>query len=189
MSLPEQTIPQAKPITVDVNKTALLVLDLTEEGADPSHPSHRLMPGISEFLARARTAGIPIIFTVSFHLKGKPAGQVYWELSRRASEVVLFPDGYDKFTGGELENLLRLYDGIDTLVVVGCRSNICVLHTATTAARELNYSVVVPIDGLSALTEYEEQYTLFHLANLPGKPEGRIVFTNLHMISFQSGNK
>ncbi|MFC1962876.1 cysteine hydrolase family protein [Chloroflexota bacterium] len=189
MSLPEQTIPQAKPITVDVNKTALLVLDLTEEGADPSHSSHRLMPGISKFLARARTAGMPIVFSVSFYLKGKPAGQVYRGLNRRASEVVVFPDGFDKFTDGELENLLRLYDGIDTLVVVGCRSNICVLHTATTAARELNYSVIVPIDGLSAKTEYEEQYTLFHLANLPGEAGGRFVFTNLDMISFQSDNK
>ena len=59
------------------------------------------------------------------------------------------------------------------------------LHTATTAARELNYSVVVPIDGLSALTEYEEQYTLFHFANVPGETKGSFVFTNLEMISFK----
>ncbi len=182
-------IPQVKPVTVDVNKTALLVLDLSEEGAEPSHASHILMPGIRKFLDRARTAGMPVVFTVSFMLKGTPTGQVYSGLGRRPSEIVLFPDGFDKFTDGDLENLLQLYEGIETLVIVGCRSNICVLHTAVTAGRELDYSVIIPVDGISAVTEYEKQYTISHLSILPGKAKGHFTFTNLDMISFQSGNK
>ena len=81
--------------------------------------------------------------------------------------------------------LLELYEDVDTLIITGCRSNICVLHTATTAARELDYKVVIPIDGLSALADYEEHYTLFHLTHLPGRAEGRFTFTELDMISFQ----
>ena len=50
---------------------------------------------------------------------------------------------------------------------------------------ELHYRVVIPIDGLSALTEYEEQYTLFHFANVPGETKECFVFTNLEMISFK----
>lgn len=182
-SLP--TPPQARPVTLDANKTGLLVLDLTEACADPSHPSHKLVPGMTKFLDRARAAGVLIVFTVSLALKGTPAGQLYSGFKGRPSEAVLFPDGFDKFTGGELESLLKLYKDIDTLIMTGCRSNICVLHTATKAARELNYNVVIPIDGLAALTHYEEQYTLFHLAHLPGRAEGRCTFTGLDLISFQ----
>ena len=189
MSQSEPTLPQARPVTLDVNKTALLVLDLTEACADPNHPSHKLVPGMSKFLERARAAGMLIVFTVSLALKGTPAGQVYSGFKRRPSEAVLFPDGFDKFTGGELESLLRLYEDVDTLIITGCRSNICVLHTAIKAARELNYNVVIPIDGLAALTDYEEQYTLFHLANPPGRAEGRCTFTELDMLSFQPGSK
>ena len=189
MTQSEPTLPQARPVTVDVNKTALLVLDLTEACADPNHPSHKLVPGMSKFLDRARAAGMLIVFTVSLALKGKPAGQVYSGFKRRPSEAVLFPDGFDKFTGGELESLLKLYEGVDTLIIAGCRSNICVLHTAIKAARELDYKVVIPTDGLAALTDYEEQYTLFHLAHPPGRAEGRCTFTELDMLSFQTGSK
>ncbi len=186
---PSLTLPKAKAITLAVDKTALLVLDLTESCADPNHPSHKLVPGMSKFLDRARAAGMLIIFTVSLRLKGKPAGQMYSGFNRRPSEAVLFPDGFDKFTGGELESLLKIYEGVDTLIMTGCRSNISVLHTATKAARELNYRVIIPIDGLSALTDYEEQYTLFHLAALPNRADGRVTFTKLDMIDFQSSSR
>ena len=184
MTISEPTLPQAEPVTVDVNKTALLVLDLTEDCADSNHPSHRLVPGMSKFLDRIRAVNMPIVFTVSFARKGTPAGQVYSGFSRRLSEAVLYPDGFDKFTDGELQSLLKLYEDIDTLIITGCRSNICVLHTAIKAVRELNYNVIIPIDGLAALTSYEEQYTLFHLANLPGRLADPFTFTNLDMISF-----
>ena len=185
MGQSEPTLPQPEPVTIDANKTALLVLDLTEACADPNHPSHKLVPGIPKFLDRARATGMPIVFTVSLRLKGQPAGQVYSGFNRRPSEAVLFPDGFDKFTGGELESLLELYEDVDTLIITGCHSNICVLHTATTACRELKYNVVIPVDGLATLTDYEEQYALYHLANLPGGYANPITFTELDMISFQ----
>ncbi|MFC1959038.1 cysteine hydrolase family protein [Chloroflexota bacterium] len=189
MSQPEPTIPEAKPAIVDVNKTALLVLDLNEACAKPDHPSHKLVPGMTKFLDMARAAGIPIIFTVSLARKGKPDGKVYSGFNKKPSEIVFFPDGFDKFTDGDLGGLLELYEDVDTLIITGCRSNICVLHTATTAARELDYKVVIPIDGLSGLTDYEEHYTLFHLAHLPSRAEGRFTFTELDMISFQPGSE
>ena len=185
MSQLEPTLPKAIPVTVGVNKTALLVLDLTEACANSNHPSHKLVAGMSKFLDRARAVGMLIVFTISLALKGTPSGEVYSGFKRRPSEAVIFPDGFDKFTGGELESLLKLYDGVDTLIMTGCRSNICVLHTATKAARELNYNVVIPVDGLAALTDYEERDTLFHLAHLPRRAEGRFTFTELDIISFQ----
>jgi len=184
MSTPQPTLPKAEPVTIAADKTALIVLDLTEECANPNHPSHKLVPGMSKFLDRARAAGLPIVFVIMLSRKGKPEGQVYSGFNRRPSEAVLFPDGFDKFTGGELQSLLKLYENIDTLIITGCRSNICVLPTATKAARELNYNVVIPIDGLAALTDFEEQYTLFQFTVLPARAAKHFTFTTLDMISF-----
>ena len=186
MNTPQPTPPQVEPVTITAEKGALLVLDLSEDCADPNHPSHRLVPGMSKFLDKARAAGALVIFTISASRKGKPEGQVYSGFKRRPSEAVFFPDGFDKFAGGELQSLLELYEDIDTLIITGCRSNICVLPTAIKAARELNYNVVIPIDGLAALTDYEQQYTLYHFTVLPARAAQRFTFTTLDMISFQS---
>jgi len=188
MSTTEPALPQAEPVTVTTEKSALLVLDLSQLCADPEQACHRLVPGMTRFLDRARAAGVPIIFTISAGLKGKPVGQVFSGFKRRPSEAVLFPDGFDKFASGELESLLRLYE-VDTLIITGYRSNISVLNTATKATRELHYKVAVPMDGIAALTDYEEQYTLFHLANLPGGSADRFTFSKLDMISFEPGSK
>ncbi len=185
MSTTEPALPQPESVTVPTEKSALLVLDLSQLCADPEQACHRLVPGITRFLDRARAAGVPIIFTISAGLKGKPVGQVFSGFKRRPSEAVIFPDGFDKFSGGELQNLLRLYD-VNTLIVTGYRSNIAVLYTATKAARELDYNVIIPIDGMAALTDYEQQYTLFQFTVLPGGTAQRFTFTTLDMISLQS---
>ncbi|MBI4283831.1 MAG: isochorismatase family protein [Chloroflexi bacterium] len=197
MSEIEPTLPKAKSVTVDVKKSALLILDLVESCGDPNHPSHKLVPQVSKFLDRARAAGMLIVFTVSLILKGTPEGQIYSGFNRRNCEAVLFPDGYDKFTGGQLQSLLELYEDIDTLIISGFNSNINVLHTATKAVRELKYNVVIPIDGLASSTHYGEQYALFHLANVvhvPSRgdvgttrryPDPHFAFTNFGMIKFR----
>lgn len=197
----EALLPKAEPVSVDARKTALLVLDLTESCGDPNHPGHKLVPQVSKFLDRARAVGMLIVFTVSLHLKGTVEGQVFSGFNRRHSELVLFPDGYDKFTGGQLQGLLGFYEDIDTLIMTGCNSNINVLHTATKAVRELKYNVVIPIDGLASSTHFGEQYALFHLANVVHVPirtgdgttrrvpDEHFTFTKLGMIKFRQGSR
>jgi len=65
---------------------------------------------------------------------------------------------YDGFFGTSLDHILRVY-GIRNLVVTGTVANICVLHTVASAAMNL-YKVVVPVDGISALTEFDKHLTL-----------------------------
>ena len=50
--------PHTKAVTLDAGKTALLVLDLSEQLADPKEICSRLVPGITGFLDRARAAGV-----------------------------------------------------------------------------------------------------------------------------------
>ena len=176
-------LPKAQPVSVITAKTAILVLDGSKRWEDPEQPCHRLVPGLSKFLERARTAGLPIIYSLSFRNKGTPEGQVCADLKRRASEPAIYPDGFDKFTGCELQSYLTLYD-VDTLIITGYRSNISVLHTATKATRELGYKVIIPMDGIAAKTDYEQEYTLFHFTVLPNQAAELFTFTMLDMISF-----
>ena len=161
MNLQKPKLPEPEPVTVDVNKTAVLVLDGSQRWGNPELPCNRLIPGIPGFLDRAREVGLPIVYTVSFRNKGTPEGEVYTGLNRRPCEPVIYPDGFNKFTGGELKSYLDLFN-VETLIITGYRSNISVLNTATQATRELHYQVIIPIDGMTAITDYEQEYTLFH---------------------------
>ena len=177
-------LPEAKAITVDVKKTAVLVLDGSQRWSDPKQPCHKLVAGLSKFLERVRKVGMPIVYSISAQSKGKPEGEVCTGLGRRLSEPVIYPDGFDKFTSGELEGYLKLYN-VDTLIMTGYRSNISVLNTATKATRELKYKVIIPIDGMTAKTEFEQEYTLFHFTVLPDQAAQLFSFTVLDMIDFR----
>jgi nicotinamidase-related amidase len=177
-------LPQPESVTIAVDNCAVLVLDGSQRWSNPDLPCHKLVPGIKKFLDRAREVGVPIIYSVSFRNKGKPEGEVCSELMRRQSEPVIYPDGFDKFAGGELQGFLNLYN-VDTLIITGYRSNICVLHTGIKATRELNYNVVIPIDGMTAHTDYEQEYTLVHFTVVPAQAAERFTFTMLDMISFK----
>ena len=183
MSAQKPKLPEPEAITVDIFKTAVLVLDGSRRWGNPDLPCHRLIPAIPDFLDRARAVGLPIVYTVSFRNKGTPEGQVYAGLNRRPCEPVIYPDGFNKFTGGELQSYLDVFD-IDTLIITGYRSNISVLNTATQATRELHYQVIIPVDGMTAITDYEQEYTLFHFTVLPAQAARRFKFTRLDMISF-----
>ncbi len=177
--------PNPQPVTLDPGKSALLVLDISQRCADPKLPCHRLGHAMTGFLEKARGAGLLIVFTISANLKGTPEGEVYSILKRRPSEAVLFPDAFNKFAGGELQGLLKLYD-IDTLVITGYRTNIAVLYTATTAVRELKYKVVIPIDGVAATTDYEQEYTFYQFTVIRPEAARLFTFTRLDMIDFRS---
>ncbi len=182
MSRPEVLMPQVEPTAIIPEKSALLVLDMSENCADPKLPCHGLAREIMRFLDRAREAGILIIFTVSANLKRAPEAQVYSILKRRPSEAIISPDGFDKFAGGALQTFLTLYD-IDTLVITGYRSNIAVLRTVSKAARGRKYKVIMPTDGIAALTHYEHEYALLHFTVLPTQAAKLFTFTKPDVIN------
>jgi len=172
-----------KPVTIDVKKSALLVLELSQYLEDPEYFASPLVPGVTKLLEKARAAGILIAFTVPHPFKGTPHGQVYSGFKRRPCEPVFFPPGFDKFADGQLQSLLSLYD-IKTLVITGCKANMAILYTASRAVIEYNYNVVIPVDGLAVATEYEKKYTLYQFRAYPAGFPKFFTFTKLDMISF-----
>jgi nicotinamidase-related amidase len=177
------SIPDAKPMALRQGETAVVVLDMNSECEDPQAKGHPLLERVSAFLRRARQHNVPIIYTVSLMNKGNALGEVAASLERRQDEPVLYPDGFDKFTGGELERLLRPR-GVKNIVVVGRSTNVAVMYTATVAARVHKFQVVIPKDGVAANGDYEHTYALHQLSRLPKSVTVPVAFSRLDQIEF-----
>lgn len=176
----EPTRPQ--PLKLSPATTAVVVLDLNKSSYDPKHPSYSLFEPAKAFLERARSASIPIVFTVVVWEKDTPDGAVAEPLARRVSEPVLYPNGYDKFVDGDLQTLLQRWRA-KNLVFLGGSANFALLYTATTAVRTYGYWVVIPVDGIYARSTYEMEYSLYQFTVLP-RVADRFRFTKLACIEF-----
>jgi len=176
------------PVTIDVNKTALLVLELSGYCDDPEYFCSPLIPGITKLLEEARAAGMLIAFTLPYPWKELPHGHVYKGLNRKPTELLIFVPGFDKFIGGQLQTLLNLYE-IDTLLLCGGKSNMAVVYTATRGAQEYGYNIVIPVDGIAASTDYEQEYALFHLRAMPDRSLlKKFTYTKMDMISLSASD-
>src|SRR5580765_9106994 len=92
--------PEPKPLTLDSKSTAILVLDLNARCDDPKQVCSKITAPLGDFLDKARAASVPIIYTVSTAAKGKPIGELSAPLKRKENEVIIYPDGFDKFYSG-----------------------------------------------------------------------------------------
>ncbi len=127
------------------------------------------VPVIQGLLRRARAAGARVFFTQDSHAPGDPEFSIWGEhvlegtrgwqivdaLAPLSGERIIRKLRYDGFFGTSLDHELRLA-GIQTVVVCGTVANICVLHTAGSAALR-GYRVVVPVDAISALTPFDRE--------------------------------
>lgn len=176
--------PKPKAITLADNETAIVVLDLSARCQDPKEVCWKLMKPLAKFLERARPRGLPIIYTVSAHTRGTRMQEVAAPLKRRDTEPVIYPDSFDKFFGGELQNFLS-ERGVKHLVVVGSLTNVAVLYTSSSAGRVYGYEVIIPLDGVNALSKYEHEYAIHQFTILPRDTNKKFHFTKLSKIRFQ----
>ncbi len=181
VEIPE--IPEPKPITLPAGETAVIVVDMqndfVKEGGKLVVPSAKeTIPAIRKLLEKARSAGVHVFFTQDTHEEGDPEWAIWgehcrkgtwgWEiveeLAPQPGERVIQKLRYDGFYGTPLDHELHLR-GVKHVVVAGTVANICVLHTAGSAALRY-YNVVVPVDGISALTEFDMQAALRQISFL-----------------------
>jgi nicotinamidase-related amidase len=176
-------LPVVQPARLPKDGTAVLVLDVNAECEDPKAKGYELLNRLGVFLQRVRKSQIPIIYTISLTRRGTALGKVAAPLAHRDDEPILYPDAFDKFTGGELRDLLN-QRGIQNLVIVGRSTNVAVMYTTTSAVRVHKYKVVLPMDGVNANSDYEHHYALHQLNGLPKKVTVPITFTTLDKILF-----
>jgi nicotinamidase-related amidase len=158
-------------------ETAVLVIDMQndfvhEKGSLRVPSATSTVPKIKNLLSRARNSGVLVIYTKDTHYENDPEYRIWgvhvkkntwgWEiideLRPTENDIVIEKTRYDAFYGTPLDDILRTND-IKTLVVVGTVANICVLQTVASAAMRW-YRVVVPIDGISALNDFDLWLTL-----------------------------
>jgi len=173
-----------KKVVLPAAKTAMIVGDMQNDfvRADgklfvPAAPE--TIPHIKRLLEAAREAKVRIAHTQDTMLEDDPEFKIWgehclintkgWEiideLAPRPDELVCMKNRYDGFYGTWLGHVLSYVWRVEHVVVVGTVSNICVLHTVSSAAQRL-FHVVVPANGISALTEFDQAMTLRQISTI-----------------------
>ena len=172
LQVPEYTV--EREVTVQPRTTALIVVDMQNDFVKPGgalvvETAAATIPAIQRLLTLARAKGMKVFFTQDTHeegdiefpiwgphvLRGTWGWQIVDELAPRPGERVIEKLRYDGFFGTPLDHELRLA-GIQSVIVCGTVANICVLHTAGSAALR-GYRVVLLIDAISAITPFDQQ--------------------------------
>lgn len=151
--------PDPVAVTVDPATTAFLVLDLTTATCPNRPMCVAQLPGVADFLTKARAAGVPVIYS------NTPGSQVLPDVAPAPGEP-LVTSVADKFFSTNLDDLLKAR-GIETTIVVGTASNGAVLYTSYEANLR-GYTVVVADDGISQFEPFQVQMTRYQLLNQPG---------------------
>jgi nicotinamidase-related amidase len=152
---------------------AIVVVDMQNDFVDPRGSlcvpgAQATVPVIARLLQTCRSRGMLVVYTQDWHAPDDPEAALWgahavadtWgaeivpQLAPVPGDVVVRKVRYDGFYGTPLAHELHRRR-IDTLVITGTVSNICVLHTAGSAALRW-MRVVVPVDAVSAITEFDQ---------------------------------
>jgi len=167
---PEVTLPAAS--------TAVIVVDMQNDFVKPggtltNAAAEVMIPRLAQLLDRARAHNVRIAYTQDSHLEGDPEWTIWpehcrvgtwgWEiiseLKPQPDDLICPKNRYDGFYGTWLDHFLTRVWHVQHLVIVGTVANICVLHTAASAGLRW-VSIVIPADGVSALTDFDQAMTL-----------------------------
>jgi nicotinamidase-related amidase len=166
-------------------KKALIVIDMLNDFCDKKSalfvPDNlKILPFIKKEIESARESGIPIIYLCDSHdeddeefklwprhcVKGEYGAEIVNELKPKESDIIVEKKTYSGFYKTKLESILKEL-GIDTLVLTGCVTNICILFTAFDAVKR-GYKVIVKKDCVAGLDEKDSEFALKLMKNVLG---------------------
>lgn len=175
---------QAGGIALAPERTAVLIVDMLRDfcdpaGAMPLPDSDALYPVQNAIVRAARDKGAMIGWVVDAHrpglrrdreflkraphcIEGTPGVEIMPELDRQAGDFTFLKRRFSAFFGTDLDLTLR-DNLIDTLVVFGVVTNICVRSTVHDAFFN-GYQVVVPHDACAATGPREQASSLYDIA-------------------------
>lgn len=168
---------------------ALVVVDMTRAFVEDEYPTGWAATGrpcasaLAGLLGPARSAGVPVLYTVSeplghraevgAWLRGRPGPsmfpfdapgphhQIVPELEPEQDDIVFAKPKPSAFYGTQLAGILNALR-VDTLVVTGMTTSGCVRATVNDAFM-LNYRVIVPIDGVADRSQLSHEVELFDM--------------------------
>lgn len=155
-----QDTPWQNGDSITLSSTAILVVDVLGGSQGPTPGLEEMAANAVRIVKAARAARVPVVFCCDAHIPGLDRELELWgehgvagtdaarpldafELSE--GDLVVPKRRYDSFFQTDLDLTLREL-GADTLVVLGCDTNICVLQTLA-GAYFRGYRTVVPHDA------------------------------------------
>ena len=170
-------------VAVRPERTALIVVDMQNDFVDPRGSlcvasARATVPAIARLRDFAHAHGLTVVYTQDWHRGDDPefalwgthavagtwGAEIVADLAPGPNDLVVRKLRYDAFYGTSLDHELR-QRGVATVIVTGTVSNICVLHTAGSAALRWLH-LIVPVDAVSALTEFDQQAALRQISFL-----------------------
>ncbi|HEV2282675.1 MAG TPA: isochorismatase family cysteine hydrolase [bacterium] len=181
IEIPEPTVESHAEVAPET--AALVIVDMQNDFVDPGGAlsvaaAAATVPAIVRLRDFARAHDMLVVYTQDWHHDDDPEFAIWgrhavagtWgaaivpQLAPAPRDLVVRKLRYDAFYDTPLEHELRRR-GVDTLVVTGTVSNICVLHTAGSAALRW-FRLIVPVDAISALTEFDQRAALRQISFL-----------------------
>ncbi len=164
-------------------KPALIIIDMLEEfvhGRLKSPEAESIIPVIKKLIDTAREKRVPVIYVADNHfpvdhelkvwgphaLKGSSEARIVEELEPGPDDYVLYKRSYSGFRDTGLDMLLRDL-GVDTVILTGIHTHICVLHTAWDAFY-YGYNIIVAKDGVAAFSREDHEYALKYMEKIYG---------------------
>jgi nicotinamidase-related amidase len=117
----------------------------------------KMVPAISSLLARARKAGV----TVVFGTRAPTMSSWLPEVLPAPGDIKIESQAQDRFYNTDLDKTLKA-KGITTLILAGWKVSGSVTYTSV-AATLRGYTVVVPVDASLDATDYEIAIGLFQI--------------------------
>lgn len=167
--------PALMSVTLDSTRTALIVMDFDKKICVKGRRERAaaVIPIVADLLARARKKGLLV---VHFYNANMSREDIVAPLEPVGNETAQKASG-NKFYGTDLDKVLK-DRSIDTVILAGTSANGAVLTTAIGAV-ERKYKVVVPIDVIPADNIWQEQFSVWQIANGPGlRDDASITDTN-----------
>lgn len=170
--------------SLDARRTAVLVVDMINEfcvdgGLMVLPGAEKLYDPQNDVIRAARESGAIVVFVVDTHRKnmrrereflirtphsfeGEWGAQVVDDLDKQDDDIVVIKRRYSGFFNTDLDLTLKDME-IDTVVVMGVVTNICVRSTVHDAFFN-GYKVFVPEDCCAATGAREQESSLYDIA-------------------------
>jgi nicotinamidase-related amidase len=169
---------------INPKTSAILVVDMLNDfvtGALKCDRGLAIVPATASLLDQARKKSVPVIFCNDAHIpeidhelklwgnhaiKGTYGAEVIPELKLSLKDYVVPKRRYSGFFHTDLDLLLKELK-VDTVIMTGLHTHMCVRHTSADAY-QLGYKVVVASDATDAFTEEDYRNGLRYLKEVYG---------------------
>ncbi|MNM71746.1 Maleamate amidohydrolase [compost metagenome] len=174
-----------------IDNAAIIVIDMQydfvgENAVIPCKSDGAFIDSTRRFLEYARESGVPVIYTQEIHrknhidfgreldrsepihcLEGSAGVEIIEELKPQPVDYVIQKRRYSAFFQTDLEVLLKGL-GVNTIILTGAATDVCVRATATDAQQH-DYFVYVPRECVAGTTLKQHEAALEHIDYVLGQ--------------------